>query len=228
MEPGELTVKDKKDRGIPTRENETPILTVEDLAWIEKNSLGLRHVSSVERAKNEAREGFQGDALAIATARRFLEKPDQIANLTETEKEKWLADFEKNVKIFLKGSVGWDINTIPGVENDTVLDVILALPERTGMLLAEFPNLDMGREPDGETILGKFGKVGRKTVSPEKIKGSFSLEFFDFLDQGNSLLTRRVNEPINKENWELLSNTGSEILWGKFVDLVKNCRAKER
>lgn len=83
----------------------------EDISFLAKKSLGLRHVSSRKDALNEAKNGFiDGCSLSLAPHQARLTKMQEKSwsTITPAEREEFIKCFEEGVDEFIDGSLLYD------------------------------------------------------------------------------------------------------------------------
>jgi hypothetical protein len=182
---------------------DNPELTLEDLIKIQKQSLGLRHVSSREKALQEAKEGFTGDGLAIASVNHL--------NTNEADR---LLQYKQALLNFFKDSLGMDINSQPEVEQKKVGQIVDDLAAQSTFVVAQFQDADNGYDSASYYDLGK---AGRQRITPEKIKELLTLSPDDF----HELTPEVKGKVMGSETFQMVKSHGAEALYRKLTTTVK-------
>lgn len=205
-------------------------MQIEDLIYISKASLGLRHVSSKERASKELTEGVQsGDFLAVSSVGGLLEGPVPnspfllsqlpfsmgLAYLDESQKASLIQRFEGAIKDFMSYSLGMDIAAAAYGEDPKVSEALGKIAiSQPSFLIARVQGADMSYDQDSYHGLGKTGK---RVVDASDIKGVFGVEASDV----NTILPELNNHREGEPQFEFAKAQLTSVLLGKFFTMMQ-------
>ena len=208
-------------------------LNFDDLCYISKELLALRHVSSRSKAQQDKENGFYGDALATASISNLLDDSEvrdsrfkqlpihKISKLlSEETKERLLKRFKKAVQDFILNSIGIDVGINIDTDDDNPLVIQKELIQGPTFLLVDnFYGSDGGY--DTETF-GGLGKCGKKRVKPEQVTAVIGIESEDIPSYFSVLETKATAEQLRS-----LGGNLSETLYGKFSSAVHKAREQK-
>lgn len=217
-------------------------LTWDDLTFLGKQSWGLRHVSSLDNAKNELKEGFTGDAVSLSgsnrlipveTINRFNLTDSLIDTLSfpvlatftpETDRQKIVSNYERSVKNFIGDSIGMDIISITN-ETTTAKLLNLLTSTKSGFIIAVFQSANWPRDLENYHDLGKCGK---QHVGSEKIVTEIDLSDSEkVVTDGLDLTTFQSSTALTKESYSEIKKSCTDIIWNKLLKIIKE-KNKER
>ncbi|HOR02328.1 MAG TPA: hypothetical protein PKZ92_03680 [Candidatus Woesebacteria bacterium] len=214
-----------------------------DLLFLEKNNMGLRHVSVKKEAEKNASEGFVGDAVVLGNIGRVFLKENQGIFVNNDEAKKVLdifkaydvsPDLERMVKFFgseeenkiielmhdrtvsfIKDALNVG-NLFQTSEGEVVGEVMDKLKEASAFILVSGGENNSGGGYDNEPYygLGKFGK--RKFDSKDVLGLICGDEVVTKLQGQNVDLTAKVDESFFDKT--------AEVYYGLIVGKVKEER----
>lgn len=234
-------MENKNSRNPEKEIEQSTRLNFDDLMFIVNESLGLRHVSSEETAKQEMIHGTKGDALAIsgalkllseqnlkrlaestpafATAQKFKIKIDILLQdypelIDEQAREQIVKTFNEQIKEFMTTSFGLDINEIYDEnEGATVSSIISAILEKApSFIIVTIPRKG-GYDDKAYHGLGKSG-----SGSIESFTKYIKLDKQDFSDW------RPPTDELNRETFNLLCDFMAQKMLDKLSLSIKEMK----
>lgn len=212
----------------------------DDLIYLERTGMGLRHVSSVTMAEDNIKNGFYGDALALYSVGNII--PDEIIGnldsslegltakiaralegefpsletlertLNESQKSEIIELVHKKMVSFINKSIDLDFFL---VENRTTVGEFLKeLQNKTSFMIIE--NQDHRRIRDESGYLG-LGKIGKREYTAGNIKGSVL---------GKKVVEDLQNQGVNPQN--LVTNEFINGAVGSFYKWIVNSVSEAR
>jgi hypothetical protein len=213
----------------------------EDILWLSKASLGLRHLSLKSQAEAEAEKGVkQGDALSLSSmgylvkdfdlsqldplARQYMKGdpttlPIQVWHLSEEQKKKLTEKYNSGIKEFIAGSVEMDMNKNSNIDSTNGEIVRKVVDKSLGFIFGVFRGANYAFDQESYRQLGKCGK---QDVPKENIRGLITLERNDLNEDVFS-----VEGQLSQESFDYLNSELSKAIFKKVVTGIKNLRVAE-
>ncbi len=229
----------------PERSEITSTLSWEDLLHISSQHWGLRHLSSLEAAKQEMAEGINnGDALSLSHPNQLIPNEaikisDDLAKqlrdmsfdiiakfVEESYRSSILLQFEKAVKEFIADSVAMDVN---GFYEDkqydqTSVEQIMhkLIHESSAFIIARFDGADL---PYDINQYYNLGKCGKRSVDASDLVANINVSDIKEAAALRSFFTREeLASQITAEKFKKIVGAYTELIWCQLMTLISQQR----
>ncbi len=195
--------------------------SVDDLLFLERREIGLRHVTGEKRAKDEFfdREDFKGDALAISTLRHLIK---YITKFNDEESLHWsehyrrknlncliednriddlkiselIDSYESRLLSFISRSLEWDLsgqlNPTDSI-SDRIRAALKSLEKNTFFIIGNFSGAKWGKDKSNYHGIGKVGKKWLNTYRYTRL-----IKFKERVDFSEATDIREFSREVSK------------------------------